>query len=267
VDPSPSRVADYLDRIGYDGPAAATPETLTRIHRAHMLAVPFENLDIHLGVPIVLSVPAFYEKIVTRRRGGFCYELNGLFAWLLAQLGFPVTLHSARVTSSGRLSPEFDHLVLSVALGGRWIADVGFGDSSLVPLPIVPARTRSADGYAIHVRGEVCTMGWWSHGFLDPRYLFTLAPRRLDEFEARCEFQQTSPESHFTQNTICSRATRSGRISLAGGTLIVTAEGTRTERAIGGLQEYGSLLRNDFGIELTDGEIERLMRAHRSPAA
>ena len=66
MDPSPSRVADYLDRIGYDGPAAATPETLTRIHRAHMLAVPFENLDIHLGVPIVLSVPAFYEKIVTR---------------------------------------------------------------------------------------------------------------------------------------------------------------------------------------------------------
>src|SRR6185436_18299602 len=99
----------YLERIRYDGETTPSVETLRRIHRAHMLAVPFENLDIHLGIPIALSVPAFYEKIVDRKRGGFCYELNGLFAWLLAELGFSVTLLSARVFAAGRLSPEFDH--------------------------------------------------------------------------------------------------------------------------------------------------------------
>ena len=108
------RVDAYLGRIRYDGPTALTPETLRRIHRAHMVAVPFENLDIHLGIPIGLSVPAFYEKIVDRRRGGFCYELNGLFAWLLTELGWSVTILSARVASPGRLSPEFDHLLLLI---------------------------------------------------------------------------------------------------------------------------------------------------------
>ena len=139
----------YLDRIRYGGPIAASAETLRGLHRAHMLAVPFENLDIHLGIPIVLSVPAFYEKIVTRRRGGFCYELNGLFAWLLAELGFQVALLSARVVSSGRLSPEFDHLLVLVEREGRWIADVGFGDSFLEPLRVELGFAEEKNEYSV----------------------------------------------------------------------------------------------------------------------
>lgn len=252
------RVDVYLDRIGCAGPAAATAETLVRLHRAHMMSVPFENLDIHLGVPIALSVPAFFEKIVTRRRGGFCYELNGLFAWLLEELGFEVALHSARVVSSGQLSPEFDHLVLSVELRERWIADVGFGDSSLVPLRVEQGQMREAGEYSIVEEAGVLTMVRRHEAVVEPLYRFTLVPHRLQEFESRCLFQQTSPESHFTQNTICSMATPSGRISIAGERLIVTSGGHRTERELGGGVDYRNRLRDGFGIELTDREVDRL---------
>ena len=86
------------------------------MHRAHLLAVPFENLDIHLGRPISLDQDALFGKIVTRRRGGFCYELNGLFALLLRELGFEVTLLSAGVArADGGFGPEFDHLTLLVS--------------------------------------------------------------------------------------------------------------------------------------------------------
>ncbi len=119
-------VAAYLQRIGYDGPCKPTAEVLRQLHRAHMLAVPFENLDIPLGRPIVLSLPLLFEKIVQRRRGGFCYELNGLFAWLLQEIGFSLTMHSARVFSEGRPGPDFDHMLLLVGTDEKLGADVGF---------------------------------------------------------------------------------------------------------------------------------------------
>src|SRR5262245_30849131 len=108
----------YLDRIDYHGPLDPTAETLRALHIAHLLAVPFENLNIGLGWPIVLDQAALFEKIVLRRRGGFCYELNGLFAALLRALGFDVTLLSAGVArATGGFGPEFDHLTLQVTSG------------------------------------------------------------------------------------------------------------------------------------------------------
>ena len=121
-------VSSYLDRIGYHGPKVPGVATLLALHRAHLLNVPFENLDIPLGKRITLSIPSLYEKIVLRNRGGFCYELNGLFCWLLERLGFHVTMHSARVFDSKKPGPEFDHLVLQVQVETKWLADVGFGD-------------------------------------------------------------------------------------------------------------------------------------------
>src|SRR5215212_1339106 len=105
----------YLQRINYRGGRAPTAATLRDLHRAHLLAVPFENLDIHLGRPILLGQDALFDKIVRRRRGGFCYELNGLFAGLLRELGFEVTLLAAGVArADGGFGPEFDHLTLLV---------------------------------------------------------------------------------------------------------------------------------------------------------
>ena len=252
------RVEAYLDRLDYDGPTAATLETLVGLHRAHMFAIPFENLDVHLGVPITLSLPAFFEKIVTRRRGGACYELNGLFAWLLAELGFKVTLHSGRVFSAGRLSAEFDHLVLTVTLRERWVADVGFGESSLVPLA-APSEPVEGDGYFVVEDDGVWTMRRAVGGAHEPQYVFSMIPRSLGEFEDRCVFQQSSPESHFTKNTVCSLPTPSGRITVAGRRLIVTAGVRFVERNLRDGTELRAVLEEDFGIALTAAEVGRLV--------
>src|SRR5512147_1356301 len=132
-------VQAYLRRIDYRGELDPTAATLHALHRAHLLSVPFENLDIHLSRPIVLDQDALFDKIVTRRRGGFCYELNGLFALLLEQLGYKVTRLAARVVGTDdSLGPQFDHLTLQVQCPDEshspWLADVGFGDSFLEPL-------------------------------------------------------------------------------------------------------------------------------------
>src|SRR3954469_25022236 len=108
-------VPAYLDRIQYRGSLDAHRETLRGLHLAHLLHVPFENLSIHAKEPIVLNDAALFEKIVTRRRGGFCYELNGLFGMLLSNLGFKVSKLSAQVANdAGQFSPEFDHMTLLV---------------------------------------------------------------------------------------------------------------------------------------------------------
>src|SRR5260221_12505984 len=108
-------VAAYLERIGYTGPLAPNAGALRALHVAHLYTVPFENLDIGLGRPLSLELPALFDKIVTRRRGGFCYELNGLFAWLLQSLGYGVTPLSARTKSpDGSFGPEFGPLALRV---------------------------------------------------------------------------------------------------------------------------------------------------------
>src|SRR3989440_10034587 len=128
----------YLQRIDYTGPLVPSAKTLRLLQVAHLRTVPFENLSIHSGEPIVLDDDALFEKIVSRRRGGFCYELNGLFAALLRALGFDVVLLSAGVAhAGGGFGPEFDHLLLVVDLQEHWLADVGFGDSFLEPVRLV----------------------------------------------------------------------------------------------------------------------------------
>src|SRR5271169_4298248 len=140
-------VPAYLDRIAYAGPLAPRLEVLRNLHRAHLLSVPFENLDIAAGRKIVCDENAFIDKIVERRRGGFCYELNGAFAALLRAIGFQVTLLSARVSrEDGSDSPEFDHLALKVDLDEPWLTDVGFGDSFLDPLGLRSGAQHSHDG-------------------------------------------------------------------------------------------------------------------------
>jgi N-hydroxyarylamine O-acetyltransferase len=248
-----ARVAEYLDRIGYDGPLDATPDTLRRLHHAHLLAVPYENLDIHLGRPIVLDVDRLFDKVVRRRRGGFCYELNGLFAWLLGELGFDVAMVSARVANErGELSPEFDHMALLVRLDRTWLADVGFGTSSREPLALGDAGEQEWDGVAYSTARD--GDGWLMVGRdangARPQYRFTELARRLDEYEPMCRYHQTSPESHFTRKRICSRATPDGRLTLSDTRLIATRGAERSERELADEAEYAATLRELFGVEI-----------------
>jgi len=244
----------YLARIAYTGPTTPTIDTLRSIHRAHLQTVPFENLDISLGRTIVVDEDATVRKIVEQHRGGFCYELNGAFAALLRELGFHVTLLSARVARpQGGEGPEFDHLTLRVDLEEPWLADVGFGESFLEPLRMKsgPEQLDPTGPFRLLQIGERLQLdkaepddSW------RPEYSFSLQPRRLEDFAGMCHYHQTSPESSFTQNSICSRATAEGRITLSGMKLIVTRNGQRQERILSSEDERISILRENFGITL-----------------
>ena len=252
----------YLHRIGYDGPREPTAETLRRLHRAHMVAVPFENLDIPMGRPIILSLPLIFDKIVGRGRGGFCYELNGLFGWLLEALGFPVTKYSARVFGGDEPGPEFDHMLLRVDLGQPFLADVGFGDSFIEPLPFNHEEHVQGDrAYRLVEQDETWVLqqrkpaSEWAS-----QCVFSLTPRRFEEYAPMCHYQQTSPESSFTKKSVCSRATPAGRITLSNDRLIVTTDGHREETNIVDEAAYRALLKTHFGFELDDeAPVDRLM--------
>jgi N-hydroxyarylamine O-acetyltransferase len=246
----------YLDRIGYSGARKNSLGMLRKLHRQHLISVPFENIDIQIGRPIVLSEHAFYKKIVKEHRGGFCYELNGSFANLLRALDFEVEMLSARVArEEGGFTPEFDHMALLVNLAGeRFLADVGFGDSFIEPKRIDYDEMQedgSGREYKITRIGSALLLSQRSsNDSLKPQYRFSLIPRSLKEFAPRCEFQQSSPLSHFRKGWICSKLTPTGRVSLTHKKLIVTNKGKRFERPIEGRSDLNALLRRHFSIIL-----------------
>ena len=249
----------YLTRIGLDDSVREQPvnaETLRMVHRAHMMAVPFENLDVRAGVPIALDARGFVEKIVRKGRGGFCYELNGAFAWLLKRLGFRVRHWSANVFSDGDWGIEFDHMLLAVDLDMRWIADVGFGDSFLEPLPLIAGSpvSEGRDAYRLDEEASywVLTRKKPETDFA-PEYRFRTVDHTLSAFAPGLSYHR-SPASHFTQRTVCSVATPDGRKTLTGDRLIRTTDGGREEFSISSRLQWHDTLRAEFGIQLSDSD-------------
>jgi N-hydroxyarylamine O-acetyltransferase len=251
----------YLRRIGYDGSLTPDCETLSGLHRAHLLTVPFENLSIPLGQPILLDEESLFDKIVTRRRGGFCYELNGLFSRLLRALGFDVTLLSAGVMGeNGSFGPDFDHMTLMVALEQAYVADVGFGDSFRAPLLLDEKAIQEQEmgAFRIEPQGDLWILlqqhpsGEWA-----AQYRFSSEPRQYADFEPMCHFQQTSPASSFTRRRICTLATPEGRVTLSDMRLITTQPGERREKILGDTDEYAEILRAYFGIDLSKELFEK----------
>ncbi len=244
--------AAYLDRIGAARPSSPGAAALRVLHRAHLLTVPFENLSIHLGEPISLTEEGLVGKIVTRRRGGFCYELNGAFALLLQALGYRVTLAAARVWGDGQFGPPFDHLALLVySVNGRgpWLADVGFGSHSVYPLLFGERRHQGDPAGRFTLAGaDDGDVNVLKDGNL--QYRVELRERTLADFIPTCWWQQTSPGSHFTRGTICSRLTGEGRISISGRTLIRTSGGSREEQLLPSDAAVLAAYRDHFGITL-----------------
>jgi N-hydroxyarylamine O-acetyltransferase len=246
-------VVAYLNRVGVAAPAAGDAAGLRTLHRAHQLAVPFENLDIHLGEPISLDEHDLIGKIVHRRRGGFCYELNGAFALLLEALGARVSRVAARVYGEAGLGPPFDHLALIVRPAdgsGPWLADVGFGSHSDYPL-LLEARDDQDDPagrfrLAGTDAGDIDVLKDGS-----PQYRIETRERSLADCVPTCWWQQTSPLSHFTRSTICSRLTPGGRVSISGRMLIRTQGGTRTEQQLQTDEALLAAYRDHFGIVLS----------------
>lgn len=246
---------EYLSRINVEESGiAADLKTLKMLQRQHLLNVPFENLDIHWRRPIILETDRFYKKIVDDRRGGFCYELNGLFNQLLRHIGFRTRIVSARVFAGERgLGPEFDHAAIIVTIGElEYLADVGFGDFAAEPLRLVPDLEQpDREGTFVIRRGEYANLevakrrddGW------QPQYIFSLFGRDLTEFAGMCDYQQYSPDSHFTQGKICSLMTADGRKTLTDTKFVVTSNRERTETAVGSEPDFYRLLSREFNIE------------------
>lgn len=246
----------YLERINYHGSVAPTAQTLQHLQTAHLLAVPFENLSIHAREPIVLEDSALFDKIVARRRGGFCYELNGLFAALLRALGFDVAMLSAEVADAAEgFGPNFDHMALMVTLEERWLVDVGFGDSFREPLLLDQPgeQVQNERAYRIAPDGAYLTLSQRTNGLRNnewkAQYRFTLQPRQYPDFAEMCHYHQTSSKSHFTRARICSRFVPDGRLTLSNMRFITTSvNGQRQERVLRDKEEYARILREQFGI-------------------
>jgi N-hydroxyarylamine O-acetyltransferase len=244
----------YLDRIGFEGSARPDLATLRAIHRAHQYVVPFENLDVQLRRPAVLDLEANYDKIVRRRRGGWCYELNGVMEWALKAIGFEVMRMSAGVMRVQAGDAQIgNHLCLLVRLDGPYLVDVGFGGSLTEPLPL-RASEREDSPYRLGLSelGD----GYWrfveiAHG--DPfSFDFRVAPADEALFARKCRFLQTDPASPFVQNLVVQRRTAAMHLSLRG-RVLAAIHSTRVDKTLlNSADELVATLKDSFGLDVPE---------------
>lgn len=244
-----TRLGAYMARIGYEGPLAPTHETLCALHRAHLTSIPYENLDIHLGRTLTLDRDAAFAKLVDDKRGGWCFEMNGTFGWVLESLGFDVRYVAGAVRRADRGASALDsHLVLVVTTDRPSIVDVGFGDGFFEPLPLAPGRYRRHSlEFAVSRDGD-----WWrvhnhEHGGATS-YDFTLEPRSLESFAATCHALQTSPDSSFVRTAVCGRYGDHGLVVLRGAVLREVMNGFLSTRVIADADDYGRVLTERFHL-------------------
>lgn len=259
----------YLSRIGYVGPVEPSLEVLRSLHTCHLMSVPFENLTIHSGGRVQLDLPLLYDKIVNQRRGGFCYENNGLFSWLLNKVGFKVTVLSAQVKNAltGFYGPPFDHFVIMVNLDGqRWLCDVGFGVPAFrqpLSLDTGGLQEQGHRVYRIREASGMLFVEWQKEqnrgvdGDWTEIYKFTLEPHHAEDFAKMCQYHQSSPCSIFFCKTLCTIFKPDGTITYLGQRLTEVTfpkEGTgeevkTTTREIKD-EELEGILAENFGIVL-----------------
>lgn len=252
-------ITPYLHRIGYYNKVKADSHTLKSLQWQHLFHVPFEDIDVHCNTPVKLDEASVFNKIVLKKRGGYCYELNSLFAALLREIGFDVSLLSARVKRGNTYGDDCDHMaLLVVAEGERWLADVGFGNFSLKPLSLSEGivQNDSRDDYRIAEFGVIDGQRFFAaerfklslQQFV-AEYIFSLQPRSLADFASKNLWQQSNEASHFVQNFICSKPTGEGRLSIINYHFIQTDAVSKRQRVISGA-ERKRLLKECFGIDI-----------------
>lgn len=245
----------YLNRIGGEQfDFVPNLENLKYLQRQHLLSIPFENLDIHWKKPIDLSGESLYQKIVENKRGGFCYELNGLFFELLQKSGYESKRISARVSDGkGNFGQEFDHLAIITRIEDEdYLVDVGFGDFIAEPIKfILDLEQTDANGTFLIKKFDENYFEVFKKNAASfvSQYIFTLKKRDLSEFEAMCIFHQTSPDSHFTNNKVCSLMCIEGRKTLTDKKFMITKASQKEEVAINSEQEFKDILEKEFGIK------------------
>lgn len=231
-------VSDYLKRINYGGSKDVSIETLMALYQAHVYSIPFENIDIKHQIPIKLVKEKLFDKIVNQQRGGYCYELNGMFCWLLQELGFDACLISGSIIKGKHIGPQYDHVAILVTLATEsWLVDVGYGDFSLKPLSINSHISQHDGKNSYHIESldtKTFKVFKWKENekHYHVVYQFSTEPCVLSDFEPMNLWKQTCAESHFTQMIICTLPTINGRISLINQRLIVSEGAHKSEKII-----------------------------------
>ncbi|MBD2861460.1 arylamine N-acetyltransferase family protein [Paenibacillus oceani] len=249
-------IRTYLDRLGYSGPLDGSAKALADLQECHLYAVPYENLDILRRIPISLEVEKLYDKIVVRRRGGYCFELNALFGWLLRELGYTVTDYFSRFwRDEPNLPPKRRHHVLRVeAEEDSFLCDVGVG--GIVPrrpLQMV-AHTEQRQAPELYRLERHDVFGWvlceWKRSKWNWIYSFSEEPQLPHDYAMANYWCEHAPDSIFTKGAMAAIRTKEGRKTLAGNEFrIFTPEGVsaftpQTKEA------YALALKDCFGIVL-----------------
>jgi len=246
----------YLDRIGLAAVPAPTESELVRLHAAHALTIPFENLDIHLGRGIDPSPGAVFDKLVRNRKGGFCFEQNSLLYGMLDGLGFTVRRLMGRVTFNATAPRPRTHLINLVEIGERsWIADVGFGVYGFVePVPFEIDRVHEAGDEAYRIVAAAGTTGFEMQARVEGDwrglYWFSLDPCYDADVVMGSFYHSNYPHSPFVQERIVGLPGRGVRRTLLNGEFKIREGRALTVRTLTDEAEYRSVLEAEFGIVL-----------------
>ncbi|GAA0223721.1 arylamine N-acetyltransferase family protein [Cryptosporangium japonicum] len=246
----------YLARIGYDGPRKPTADVLEQVHRAHTGTIPFENIDLVLGVLPPLDVPSVQRKLVAERRGGACAELTVLFAAALEHLGFPARRLMVRPRLGDRNKQGKLHAVVIVEADGRqWLTDVGFGGEGLQqPIELVDGAESHVGPWRwrLNAEGDYWVLRTLRHDGWFDLYEFTSDPAFPIDFEVGLHFSTMSPRSKFNEFLLVQRARAEAKQYFVGRKLITfPPDGPPSEQVIA-TDEIGAVLRDTFQLGLTD---------------
>jgi N-hydroxyarylamine O-acetyltransferase len=244
-------VAAYLDRIGVEPPLVPNLANLERLQRAHLTTVPFENLDVFHRRGVKTAVEWSIPKIVGRGRGGWCFELNGAFAWLLEQLGYGVRRLAATVLY-GNSSPMPTHLTLEVGLDRPYLVDVGFGDSFIRPLPLDAEGPHDGGtgSYGFIFQDGATTLVSHSRTGVEPHYRFGSAVHTVADFEEASLYLQNTPGLAWTQGRFATRLIDGGpdRVTLLDDVLKFRRHGSWSEQPVVA-EQWDSHLAAWFGMD------------------
>jgi N-hydroxyarylamine O-acetyltransferase len=244
----------YLARLNYSGAVQPTEDRLEALHRAQFFAIPFENFDILLGREISLEPDALFDKLVTRPRGGYCFELNGLFLMALKAFGFEVRPLLARVHLSGIPSGRGHQIALATIHGRQWITDVGFGKQNLrAPLLLEHDQPKTRDGFTHRFRDAErfgTMLQYQTGGSWQDLYSFDLGHVYPADIAYGNYYTSTNPNSFFTFARVAALPVHDGTITLFNSTLTKISGNRELVQEIPEGQAYLNGLKTHFGIEL-----------------
>ncbi len=266
------QLQQYFERIHFDGVAKPDIQTLFDLHRQHTFVIPFENLAIFEGQDILVDPDSLFDKIVQRGRGGYCFEMNGLLAFILRRIGFDVRDLLARVfVSENEVFAKLHHILLVEVEGKRFLCDVGFGGNGLIePIELAMDKpvTQFGETYRLmHSDAFGYILQHQLDGAFTNQYAFTLeACKPVVDYLAPNFFCSKFPESLFTNQLMCTRPTPDGRVTISGKTLKIRTGGRTDRQEVSDPESFNRMVRDHFDLEIDSLTFKNAKGEHIFPS-